>query len=126
MDPGQEFLVIHLDLVRASEGLADRVLDGPDDSLHRPNSSVVLGEGDPEFNRGKLDVEGGDTFILVSIKSLPALTMLSPESIQIMRGVPLSAKVRLNPLVMPWELYLWRISRWTARLERQSTTRTHL
>ena len=46
--------------MRASEGLADCVLDGPDDSLHCPNSSVVLGEGDPEFNRGKLDVEGGD------------------------------------------------------------------
>ena len=40
------------------------------------------------------------TFISVSIRSLPALTMLSLESIQMIRGVPLSAKVLQNPLVM--------------------------
>ena len=36
------------------------------------------------------------TFISVLIRSLPALTMLSPESIQMIRGVPLSAKVLQN------------------------------
>ena len=46
--------------MRSSEGLADSVLDGYDDSLHGPNTGVVLGEGDPEFNRSKLDVEGRD------------------------------------------------------------------
>ena len=60
MDPGQEFLVVHLDLVRASEGFADSVLDGSDDPLHCPNTSVMLGECDPEFNRCKFDVESGN------------------------------------------------------------------
>ena len=40
------------------------------------------------------------TLISVSIRSLPALRMLSPESIQMIHGVPLSAKVLRNPLVM--------------------------
>ena len=44
------------------------------------------------------------TFISVSTRSLPALTMLRPASIQIMQGVPHRAKVLLNPLVMLWEL----------------------
>ena len=47
--------------MRASEGLADRVLDGSDDSLHCSNASVVLGEGD------KLDVEVGDFFFLIHL-----------------------------------------------------------
>ena len=44
------------------------------------------------------------TFILVLIKSYPAFTMFSPESIQMILGVPQSANVLLKPLVMLWEL----------------------
>ena len=44
------------------------------------------------------------TFISVFMRSLPALTMFNPVSIQMMRGVPLSANVLLKPLVMLWEL----------------------
>ena len=40
----------------------------------------------------------------VMIKSLPAFTMFRPEWIHMICGVPLSAKVLLNPLVMLWEL----------------------
>ena len=36
------------------------------------------------------------TFILVLIKSLPALTIFNPELIQMMQGVPLNANVLLN------------------------------
>ena len=46
--------------MRASEGFADCVLDGSNDPLHCPNASLVLGEGDPELDGGKLDVKGGD------------------------------------------------------------------
>ena len=60
MDPGQEFLVVHLDLVRASEGFADCVLDGSNDPLHCSNTSMMLGECDPEFNGCKFDVESGN------------------------------------------------------------------
>ena len=60
MDPGYEFFIVHLELMRPSERFADCVLDETNDPLHCPNSSVVLGEGDPELDGGKLDVEGGD------------------------------------------------------------------
>ena len=44
------------------------------------------------------------TFISVLIKSYPAFTMFSQESIQMILGVPQSANVLLKPLVMLWEL----------------------
>ena len=90
--------------MRAREGLADRVLDGSNDPLHCPNASVVLGEDDPNSLVANLTLRVKITFISVIIKSLPALMMLSPELIQMMHGVPLSANVHLNCLVMLWEL----------------------
>ena len=64
----------------------------------------MLGKGDPELDGGKLDWRVDITFISVVIRSLPALTMFNPESIQMMWGVPLNANILLNLLVMLLEL----------------------
>ena len=58
MNPGQELLVIHLELMRAVDGLADGVLDGSNDSLHSTNTGVMFRKSISELDGGKLDGEG--------------------------------------------------------------------
>ena len=55
--PGSEFLVVHLELVGANDGLAGGVLDDANNPLDSPNSFMMFGESSSEFNSCKLDVE---------------------------------------------------------------------
>ena len=58
--PGQEFIVIHPELMRAGDRFADSVLDGTDDSLHCTDAGEVLGKSYSELNGGKCVVKGQD------------------------------------------------------------------
>ena len=99
MCPDKQFLLVHDQLVRADERLADCVLDRADYSFHSSDTGMMFGQSDPELNEGEYRLRLEMTFISVSTRSLPALTLFRPASIQMMR-----AKVLLNPLVILWEL----------------------
>ena len=58
--------------------LADGVLDRRNYSLHWSNSGVVLGEGDPEFDRLELDVEAGDNLQYSVDQVLACLDNIKP------------------------------------------------
>ena len=75
VNQGQELFVVHPVLMQARDRFADSVLDGTDDSLHFIGAGVVLGNSYSELNGGKFDIS-------MLIRSLPDLTILSPESIQ--------------------------------------------
>ena len=69
-----------------------------------PNTSLVFGEGDPELDGLKIDVEGGDDFHLCVDQILACFYNVQAGVDPMICGVPLHAKVLLIPLVMLWEL----------------------
>ena len=108
--------------MRASEGLADCVLYGSDDSLHCPNTSVVFGEGDPEFNRPSNDLHLGVNQILACLDNVES--GVDPDSARgasQCKGASESTGDALGAVFMED----FQVDS-AARLERQSTTRTHL
>ena len=58
MNPGQEFLVIHFELMRARDWFVVGVLDGSNDSLCCTNAGEMLGKSNSKLDGGELDVEG--------------------------------------------------------------------
>ena len=78
MNPGEELLIVHFELMRSWDWIADSVLDGSNDSLHCSNASMMLGESDCELDGGELDVEGWDHLHLRFDQVLTHLDHIEP------------------------------------------------
>ena len=64
VQPGEELLVFHLDLVWSRNRFADHVLDDSDNMFYSLDSFIMLGQSDLELNGRELDVHGGDNLEL--------------------------------------------------------------
>ena len=64
VQPDEEPLVVHLDLVWSCDGLNDCILDDTNATFYSSDSFMVLGQGDLELNGGEFDVQGRDNLEL--------------------------------------------------------------